>query len=227
MYRSVILIFFALFYALSLPAQSVDGLRVAWDRSSESKIAPHGNYARVIRLEDGAFLAAYEHGGSICLSASEDLMSWSSPRPVVSGFHGKADGKDYHVHTANPELCLTEEGTLLLAFNYRPSGLAYFPFSIAVCSSTDNAVTWSSPDVVYSAGTDFQTAAGNRPFYSFLIVRFICILQMRDHIPGLRNRKSQCLFRQMTVRPGVEHLQFHSEGDIVTECLSLHFWVMK
>lgn len=164
MYRSAILIFFALFFAHSLPAQSVDGLRVAWDRSSESKIAPHGNYARVIRLEDGAFLAAYEHGGSICLSASEDLMSWSSPRPVVSGFHGKADGKDYHVHTANPELCLTEEGTLLLAFNYRPSGLAYFPFSIAVCRSTDNAVTWSSPDVVYSAGTDFSNGCWEPAF---------------------------------------------------------------
>ena len=156
MLRSGIILFFALLGALSLHAQSVDGLRVAWDRSSESRIAPHGNYARVIRLEDDTFLAAFEHGGGISLATSADLKAWSSPRPVISGFQGSSGGHDYHVHTANPELCLTRDGTLLLGVNYRPSGHAFYPFSIVLLRSEDGGFSWSSPDVLYCAGLDFS-----------------------------------------------------------------------
>ena len=164
MNKSGILVFCALFAVLSLPAQSVDGLRVAWDRSSESRIAPHGNYARVIRLDDKSFLAAFEHGGSACIAASADLVNWSSPRPIVSSHHGKSDGLDWHVHVANPELCLTREGTLLLAVNYRPSGQSHYPFSIVICRSEDGGVSWSSPEVLYCAGLDFNNGCWEPSF---------------------------------------------------------------
>ena len=164
MKRSVLLSIFACFAACSLSAQAIEGLRIAWDRSSEVKIAQHGNYARVIRLDDNSFLAAFEHGGSACIAASADLVNWSSPRPIVSSHHGKSGGLDWHVHVANPELCLTREGTLLLAVNYRPSGQAYYPFSIVICRSEDGGMTWSSPEVLYCAGLDFNNGCWEPSF---------------------------------------------------------------
>ena len=164
MKRSVLLSIFACFAACSLSAQAIEGLRIAWDRSSEVKIAQHGNYARVIRLDDNSFLAAFEHGGSACIAASADLVNWSSPRPIVSSHHGKSGGLDWHVHVANPELCLTREGTLLLAVNYRPSGQAHYPFSIVICRSEDGGVSWSSPDVLYCAGQDFSNGCWEPSF---------------------------------------------------------------
>ena len=164
MKRSVLLSIFACFAAYSLSAQAIEGLRIAWDRSSEVKIAHHGNYARIIKLEDSSFLAAFEHGGSACIAASADLVNWSSPRPIVSSHHGKSGGLDWHVHGANPELCLTREGTLLMAVNYRPSGQAHYPFSIVICRSEDGGVSWSSPEVLYCAGQDFSNGCWEPSF---------------------------------------------------------------
>lgn len=164
MKRSVLLSIFACFAAFSLSAQAIEGLRLAWDRGSEVKIAHHGNYARIIMLEDNSFLATFEHAGSACLSSSSDLFNWSSPRPIISSHHGWSGGLDWHVHVANPELCLTKDGTLLLAVNYRPSGPVNYPFSIVLCRSEDGGVTWSSPDVLYCAGLDFNNGCWEPSF---------------------------------------------------------------
>ena len=115
-------------------------------------------------LEDNSFLATFEHAGSACISSSADLLNWSSPRPIISSHHGWSGGLDWHVHVANPELCLTKDGTLLLAVNYRPSGPVNYPFSIVLCRSEDGGVTWSSPDVLYCAGLDFNNGCWEPSF---------------------------------------------------------------
>lgn len=110
------------------------------------------------------FLATFEHAGSACIATSSDLKTWSSPRPVISGFHGNSDGLDYHVNISNPELCLTKDGTLLLAVNYRPSGQIFYPFSIVLCRSEDGGASWSSPDILYCAGCEFENGCWEPSF---------------------------------------------------------------
>ena len=162
--RSFLLSLFAGAVCFSLSARPVDGTRIAWDRSSEVRIASYGNYPRVIRLGEDSFLAVFEQADGVSVSESKDLKVWSTPRTVIHGHSRRQDGADYRLYVANPELCLTRDGTLLLAANFRPFGHPFYPFSIVLLRSSDLGKTWSEPDVLYSAGREFHNGCWEPSF---------------------------------------------------------------
>ncbi len=126
-------------------ADPVSGIRIAWDGSSEQKIAQNGVYARVIRT-DGGYMAGFENDGCVFVSSSEDGTQWSERRTV---FARKIEN-GITVNAANAELVSLSDGTILCATNYRPTGDGAH-WSVGVSRSTDGGTTWSDPQVVYNA----------------------------------------------------------------------------
>lgn len=132
-----------------------DGVRVAWDGSSERKIAESGNYARLAALSNGTYMAVYEAGSDVVVSRSSNLESWSSAMKVVPGFRTTVNGKTCNVNVANPEIAVISEDLILVAANYRPVEQEIMPYSIVLTSSRDGGVTWEEPQVLYEAGCRF------------------------------------------------------------------------
>lgn len=137
-------------------SESVEGARIAWDYSSETKISDRGAYARVKKLLDGSYIAAFEdRRGSVCISRSDDLVNWSEPEKVISGFSTKISGTNVRVNVANAEIIQLADGTLLCGGNYRPATEGVYPYSIVVARSEDSGATWSAPNILYKAGNVF------------------------------------------------------------------------
>lgn len=128
---------------------SVDGPRIAWDHSSFSVIDGHGGcYPRIIRLDDGTHMAAYETAGTVAVRKSLDGgVSWGDKQVVIS--HYKAGS--VRVNAANAEICQLSDGTLLCGANFRPSADGTAPWSIAVARSSDGGLSWTLPEIVYKA----------------------------------------------------------------------------
>lgn len=136
--------------------RTFDGPRIAWDTSSESKIAPRGGYSRVRRLPDGSYVAAFEdRRGNVNFSRSADMVTWSKGITVIPAFVVRSADRDVRVNVANAEIFPLADGTLLCGGNYRPSAEDVYPYSIVVARSEDGGVTWSEPTVLYEAGPRF------------------------------------------------------------------------
>lgn len=102
--------------------RTFDGPRIAWDTSSESKIAPRGGYSRVRRLPDGSYVAAFEdRRGNVNFSRSADMVTWSKGITVIPAFVVRSADRDVRVNVANAEIFPLADGTLLCGGNYRPS----------------------------------------------------------------------------------------------------------
>lgn len=117
---------------------------VRWDPSTLTLVREGGCYGRMERLGHSRLMAAYEWGGSVHVSFSEDGgKSWGGERQVVKLDYGNA---------ANPwPLALTAEHVLLF-FNERPNDGKH-PFAISMCRSNDGGRTWSPKAVLYEADT--------------------------------------------------------------------------
>ncbi len=86
--------------------RTFDVPRIAWDTSSESKIAPRGGYSRVRRLPDGSYVAAFEdRRGNVNFSRSADMVTWSKGITVIPAFVVRSADRDVRVNVANAEHC--------------------------------------------------------------------------------------------------------------------------
>lgn len=125
---------------LSLLVAPPPGLR--WDRDTLRLIAAGGLYGRLAALPDGELLCAYERGGRCWVQRSNDGLAWREIVEAARFEHGTA---------ANPELCVRDAQTVLLAYNERPR-TGEHPFAIRTAISRDAGRTWTPQALVYTAG---------------------------------------------------------------------------
>jgi len=136
----------------------VDGIRIAWDFRSLTKIAPvdgrsgYFGYARMAQLFDGRLACAYEtSAGNVELVFSTDLgESWGNKQIVFE--------KRNNIAMAVPEIVELSDHSILVACNPRPRKpfTDDRKFGIKVRKSNDGGVTWESEQVIYKAQSTFE-----------------------------------------------------------------------
>lgn len=137
----------------------VDGIRIAWDYGTLTKIAPrpgrnpgYCGYARMIQLNDGRLACAYESsGGTIEVTYSYDLgESWTWPDVVYIGQN--------KVPPYVPSIIQLDDGSILVAFNLRPEE-PYTEdrrFGIMVRKSVNGGESWKPAQLLYEAQHTFN-----------------------------------------------------------------------
>ncbi len=140
---------------LAASAAAQETAHIRWDRSTETKIALEGVYARIVTLQDGSHLAVYEDftGRSVASKSTDpEGRVWDRPSVMFDrlGWVGESGGVG--MQAANPEVRQLSDGTLIGACNYRPNEQGLGPYSIAVTRSTDGGATWESPQIIFQAG---------------------------------------------------------------------------
>ncbi|MCL4483373.1 MAG: exo-alpha-sialidase [Bacteroidetes bacterium] len=136
----------------------VDGIRIAWDYRSLTKIAPldsrtgYFGYARMIQLFDGRLACVYETStGNIELVFSTNLgESWGNKQIV---FETKNN-----IAMAVPEIVELSDHSVLVACNPRPRE-PYTEdrrFGIKVRKSMDGGLTWEKEQIIYQAQSTFE-----------------------------------------------------------------------
>ena len=138
--------------ALSASTGLGDAVKIDW---SESVDLGPGGYARVHRLADGRFMAAYSAGGGVVarFALPENLREWSEPIAVARDFTATNGSETVRVHLANAEFAQLETGRIVYACNLRPKGWRHdiHPCAIAISTSDDAGRTWSPLKVLYRA----------------------------------------------------------------------------
>ncbi len=153
-------------FALALAAASgahAAGFEIEWGRPVE--LGP-GGYARMHRLSDGRYMAAYERSGAIFARFApslRELRAMTAPVAVARSFRapgGAAAGTDRvasvgtgRVALANAEFAQLETGRIVYACNLRSGKSAAHPYGIAIATSDDGGATWSALKTVYLALT--------------------------------------------------------------------------
>ena len=127
---------------------------VAFEWGSAIDLGP-GGYARVHRLGDGRFMAAYSAGGGVVarFASPKNMREWSEPVMVARDFIATNGSETVRVHLANAEFAQLETGRIIYACNLRPAGWRHdvHPCAIAISTSDDAGRTWSSLKVLYRA----------------------------------------------------------------------------
>ena len=110
-----------------------------------------GGYARIHRLADGRYMAAYALGGNMTIRFSTDTTTWTPPRVATPHFEAGTGTNRLTVGLANAEFAQLPSGRIILACNLRPAGKRadVHPYSIAIVTSDDDGATWSSLRVIY------------------------------------------------------------------------------
>ncbi len=110
-----------------------------------------GGYARIRRLADGRYMAAYSRGGNMTIRFSADTKEWTPPRTVVPRFEAGSGTNRIFVGLANAEFAQLPSGRIILACNLRPAKdrADIHPFSIGFATSDDAGTTWSKLHVIY------------------------------------------------------------------------------
>lgn len=127
------------------------GSRIFWDTSTRTQVFGGGQYARIIKLQDGRLMAATEWGGRINITFSRNLgMSWDSPTVVASPHN--------NINMCVPDLIQLTDGTIIVAYNPRPIPPFTISrkFGIRCKKSTDNGATWSDEIFVNDAHERFE-----------------------------------------------------------------------
>jgi hypothetical protein len=130
---------------------------IEWDSGTLTLIHPGGCYGRMIRLQNGEWLACFETGGAVAVRQSTDeSRTWGKPIVVASWSDG---------NLANPELLQLRDGTVLCFYNERPANAPQAvgapvdgrpAYAIAVVRGDARGRTWGTPSRLYSAGTTFD-----------------------------------------------------------------------
>ncbi len=135
---------------------SVNGIRIAWDRSSLKQIGPananYSGYPRMIKLSNGWLCAVYESDGSVQCIHSNDLgLTWTEPVKIAVNENG--------INPSVPEILELNDHTLLASYNPRPPSTntdTSKHFSIRIKRSKDFGQTWTDERELYRAGFDFK-----------------------------------------------------------------------
>lgn len=134
----------------------VDGIRIAWNFRSLTKIAPldgrsgYFGYARMVQLFDGRLACVYEASGNIELTVSSDSgTNWGTPQVIFAS--------ENNISMAVPEIIELKDHSILVGCNPRPRK-PYTDdrkFGIKVRKSTDGGTSWLPEQVIYEALSTF------------------------------------------------------------------------
>lgn len=123
----------------------VDGVRMAWDYSSLSAIAPEDAHASVCELRDGTLLVVWSAEGECFACRSADGRKWGYTIRMLSGGYG------------DPSVtCLADGRACVAAVHTDDAGVA----SIVLAESGDGGFTWSVPRTVRTASDAAETCSG-------------------------------------------------------------------
>ncbi len=150
-----------------LKTEVSNGIRIAWDYSTLTRIAPKANrpagyygYSRMIQLKDRRLACVYETSfGNIELVFSSDLgKTWGEPKVIFS--------TQNNIAMAVPEIIQLSDQSVLIACNPRPRE-PYTEdrrFGIKVRKSKDLGETWQPEQVVYEAQKEFENGCWEPSF---------------------------------------------------------------
>ena len=127
-----------------------DGARIFWDISTRKNIFNGGGYARLIPLQDGRLMACAEWNGIVVSYSKNQGKTWTSAQRIVTNSN--------NVPNCAPDLIQLRDGTLIVAYNPRPSQpyTTDRHFGIRCVRSTDNGATWSEEIFVNDASHLFE-----------------------------------------------------------------------
>lgn len=124
--------------------------RLNWDPSTLRLIQEGGSFGRMIRLANREILVSYEWGDQIYVKRSADEgVTWTPPQRLTDFPYGSS---------TTPEAAVLLDGSVLLAYNERPSDGRH-AYTIRICFSRDQGKTWGEFRTVFQAGTTVLTAA--------------------------------------------------------------------
>ncbi|MCF0176367.1 MAG: exo-alpha-sialidase [Bacteroidales bacterium] len=121
--------------------------RIAWDRSTITKVMQPGNYGRIRDLGKGHLIAVASSGTGIGFTSSHDNgLTWEKPRIIVQGRK--------ELTMSVPEIIQLKNGNLLLTYNPRPAqpnDNVNLKYGIRARISSDLGQTWSDEIFVFDA----------------------------------------------------------------------------
>lgn len=123
----------------------IDGMRIAWDYSSMSAIAPTGDHLRICELSDGSLLAAYATNGACHVRMSPDGREWRYDTQVFTGGYSEPS-----------VLCLDDGRICMVAVYEDATGIS----SLQITESLDNGFSWSAPQTIYTASETSTPCSG-------------------------------------------------------------------
>ncbi len=128
--------------------RTLQPVQATWDKPTD--LGP-GGYARIHRLADGRYMAAYTLGGNMTIRFSKDTQAWSPPQVVASRFEAGTGTNRLFVSLANAEFAQLPSGRIILACNLRPAGkrAGVHPYAIAFVASDDAGANWSKLRIIY------------------------------------------------------------------------------
>ena len=154
--------------SLPLPAQKISNPtvrlqkaspRLEWKLATLSLIQSNGYYGRIIRLNNGELICAFDFERKICVRHSKDEgRTWEGLITAAEWPFGRL---------TNVELLQLRNGSLLCFYNERPrsrsatgSGMdalqdGTHPYAICMTRSEDNGETWQKAETLYTAGLEF------------------------------------------------------------------------
>jgi len=117
------------------------------------RIMPDGNYARMVELKNGNYIAVARNAQGITYTHSTDKgRTWSVQKPAAL--------REEHRSLHNAEIMECSDGTLLLSYSHRPPEDNTTPglnHTIRVKKSTDGGHTWGDEIFVFDAGHTRRT----------------------------------------------------------------------
>lgn len=130
-----------------------EGIRIGWDYRTLTRVVDRAvYYPRMIRLQSGELLSAFESERSIYITRSSDEgESWSDAILAAP-----SDGV---TASAVPELIQLANGRILLAYNTRPPADNENPdkkFGIKLRISDDEGISWSRQRNVFEGGFEWN-----------------------------------------------------------------------
>src|SRR5690606_33255240 len=110
----------------------------------------YNGYARLIQLDNGELICAYESDGNIVTTRSSNEGQTWSPTTMIAV---KASG----VNMTVPDILKLADGSLLAMYNRRPYEIhPSRRFGISIKKSVDNGETWGAEKIIYEAGYQFE-----------------------------------------------------------------------
>lgn len=150
-------------------SEPIDGVRIAWDKSSLKGLSDDGVYAgypRLRELIDGTLVVVYDSQGDLMMRKSNDGGHSWSPKSIVFSKRiiSNDKGLSCMVNMANAEIYQLDNGDLIFGANFRPTKDGIVPYSIAVKRSSDAGETWLPEQILYNAGDDFDNGCWEPSF---------------------------------------------------------------